>query len=70
MYMYIFKIIQSLDRNMIDREAVLVMMLFDNLSNNFNSIGEVSFMEIFILQCKYSINKTIHRSKVYESIEG
>jgi len=29
-----------------DRKAVSVMILFDNPSNNFNSIGGVGFIEI------------------------
>ena len=41
-----FSIIWSLDGNVIDKEAVLVMILFNNLSNNFNSIGKVGFVGI------------------------
>jgi len=37
---------KSLDGKVIDREAVSVMVLFDNLSNNFNSIDGVDFIEI------------------------
>ena len=37
---------KSLDEKVMSREAVSVMVLFDNLSNNFNSIGGVDFMEI------------------------
>ena len=44
--MYIFNIIWFLDRNITDRKAVLVMMLFNNPSNNFNSVDEVSFVRI------------------------
>ena len=31
---------------MIGKKAVLEMMLFNNLSNNFSSIGEVEFLKI------------------------
>ena len=44
--MYIFSIIQSPNENTIDGKTVLVMMLFDNLSNNFNFTGEVGFVKI------------------------
>ena len=44
--MYIFNIIWFLDRNITDRKAVLVMMLFNNPSNNFNSVDEVNFVRI------------------------
>ena len=46
-----FSIIQSLDGNMISKKAVSVIMLFDNLLNNFSSTGKVGFvgMLYFIL---------------------
>jgi len=44
--MYTFNIIWFLDKNIIDKKAVLVMILFDNLLNNFNSTYEVSFIKI------------------------
>jgi len=44
--MFMFSIIWSLDGNVINKEAVLVMMLFNNLSNNFNSIHKVGFVGI------------------------
>ena len=41
-----FKIIQSLDGKAIDMKAVLVIILFDDLSNNFNLTGKVGFVGI------------------------
>jgi len=38
---YTFKIIQSLDGKVMSREAVLVIVLFNNLPNNINSIDRV-----------------------------
>jgi len=49
---YTFKIIQSLDRKAIDREVVLVIVLFDDPSNNFNFIDRVDFVEMLC----FSIN--------------
>ena len=35
-----------MDRKVMDKKAVLVMILFDNLSNNFNSTDKVGFVGI------------------------
>ena len=43
---YIFKVIWFPDRKIADKEVVLKMILFDNLSNNFNSTEDVDFVEI------------------------
>ena len=49
---YILKIIQFPDKKVTGREAIWVMVLFDNLSNNFSSTGRVSFVGILY----FSIN--------------
>ena len=41
---YIFKIIQSLNEKVTERDVALVMILFDNLLNNFSSIGKVEIL--------------------------
>lgn len=44
--MYIFHIIQSLDGNVIGRNMVFEMMLFNDPFNSFISIGEVGLVRI------------------------
>jgi len=46
---YPFKIIQLLDRKMINSDTVLKMILFDNLSNNLSFIGSVGIVRILCL---------------------
>ena len=60
---YTFKIIQSLDRKAIDREVVLVIVLFDDPSNNFNFIDRVDFVEMLC----FSIN--VKSIKQYMNLE-
>ena len=49
---YIFNIIQLLDGNMIDKDAILEMILTDNLFNSFSFTDEVRLVEILY----FSIN--------------
>jgi len=44
--MYIFHIIQSLDGNVIGRNMVFEMMLFNDPFNSFISIGEFGLVRI------------------------
>ena len=47
--MYIFKIIQWLDGKVTDKNAVLEMMLFNNLSKNLSSTDNIKIVEIFYI---------------------
>jgi len=55
--LYIFRIIQQLDRNITGREAVSEMMLFNNPSNSFSFIDIVGIVRILYFHMDMMLTK-------------
>jgi len=62
--MYIFEIIQWSDKKVTGKKAVLEMKLFDDLSNNFSSTGNIEIVRMLYFFNKYNVNKTIDKAGV------
>jgi len=53
-----------------NKEAVLKMILFDDLLNSFSFIDNVRVIRMLYFFCEYSINKIIDRARVNQDIES
>jgi len=67
---YIFSIIWSLDRNIIDKKVVLVIILFDDLSNNFNFTDKVSFIKMLYFNVNTVSNEAVCGFRVYKGMQS